>query len=388
RVDNISGKTSEILVFYSTSDINAYEAAIWLRENYEEQNIKVVAMEKPGTWFGIYSDKPIIAQTDRVVEWNVKAESVLDLSYEILNPLTMYRAYQSNGVITEENFIYHNMVWTRISYFAANTASITFRDSQDDHYTYALCDLSRTITIDNSSQPVKIVINYSNEQFSLIQTTSVMTNTYPLTTTWQFTALNEDLHNVKLSLNYNFEPSVTFNNTYIPSILNWENPWDNFSRSENGWAITSFSEAIFSGDKFVSVYSKANQTAFGIKFVDVPTYGNVGVLSDRKVDAIRFEYNIDQVSTGSPVSKTYQVLTFSQTSVPELTSLDEMNTLFEYESVEEMKVEYRDFVSIIQENNIGFVVYNKEQFNPSLLNSKVLQMIYANDKFIICKINL
>ena len=123
-----------------------------------------------------------------------------------------------------------------------------------------------------------------------------------------------------------------------------------------------------------------------IKFDDLPTSGNVGVLSSGKVDAFRFEYQIPQVKTGSTIEKTYRLLTLSQTSITELTNLAEMNTLFNYKSTEEMEVKCRDFVSIIRDNNIGFTVYDRQQFNPNILNSQWLQLVYSNDKFIICKI--
>ncbi len=387
RFDTLSGRISESVVFYSTSDSDSYQAAMWLRENYADQNVKVVVSEKPGTWFGIYAEKPVIAQTDHAVDWIVNAESVLDLSYELLQPVTMLRVYESAGNITEENYIYANMIWTPVSYFAADSARITFRDSQTNYYSYALSDLKQTTTTNIASYPLSISREYKGEEFTLIQKTSASNNSYPMTVRWQFTALNKELNNVVLSLNYNFEPSFVFNNTYVPRVLNWENPWENYSRSENGWAIASFSEADLSEDNCVSVYAEENQTAFGIKFDDLPTSGNVGVLSSGKVDAFRFEYQIPQVKAGSTIARTYRVLTFSQTSINELTNLAEMNTLFDYTTTEGMEVKYRDFASIIRDNKIGFVVYDRQQFNPNILNSQWLQLVYSNDKFIICKIN-
>ena len=188
-------------------------------------------------------------------------------------------------------------------------------------------------------------------------------------------------------LNYYFEPTFAFSNAYVPALLDWQNPWSNPTRSESGWAVTTFSAADLASDNFVSVYSEENQTAFSIKFDDLPATGNVGVLASEKVDAVRFEYQIQKVNAGSTIAKTYQVLTCSQSSIPELTNLSDMNTLFSYRTAEPLKVECRDFASIIRDNNIGFIVYDKMKFNPDVLNSKWLQLVYANDDYVICKIN-
>ncbi len=385
RFDTLSGKIQESVVFYSTSDSSAYEAAIWLRQNYGDKNSKVVASEKPGTWFGIYANKPVIAQTDHAVDWIIEAESVLDLSYELLQPLTMLRVYESSGRIAEEYYVYSNMIWTRISYFDANSARITYRDSQDNYYSFALSELKRTITIDKTNYPFSISTEYKNQDFTLVQKTSTLNTSYPMKTEWKFSSAY-DLNSVMLSLNYNFEPSFAFNNTYVPKVLNWQNPWENYSKSENGWAVASFTSAYLSEDNCVSVYAETNQTAFGIKFDDLPVSGNVGVLSSGKVDAIRFDYEISKINAGNTITKSYQVLAFSRTSIPELTDLSEMNKLFDHKTVEEIKVKCRDFVSIIQDNNIGFVVYDKQKFNPSLINSQWLRLVYSNDKFVICEI--
>ncbi len=387
RFDTLSGKISESVAFYSTSDSSAYQAAMWLRENYADQNTKIVTMEKPGTWFGIYADKTVIAQTDHAVDWIVNAEAVLDLSYELMHPLTMLRVYETAGSITEENYIYFNMVWTRISYFDADLATISFRDPQDTLHTYALSGLNRTTTIDKTGYPISISTKYTGEDFTLVQTTSVSNDSYPLTVTWQLKALSEDLSNVVLYLNYFFEPNFAFSNAYVPTMLDWQNPWDNPTRSENGWAVTTFSDMNLSSGNYVSAYAEKNQTAFSIKFDDTPTMGNVGVLSSQKIDAIRFEYQLQKVNAHETVTKTYQLLTFSQSSTPELTNLAAMNTLFDVKTTEPIKVKCRDFASIIQENRIDFVVYDKQKFNSDRLDSEWLQLVYANDNYVICKIN-
>ncbi len=88
RSDTVYGKILEAANYYSTTDIKAYDAGIWLRNNYPE-NATVVVTRAPGFWFQEFSDKSVIAQTDPVVGRNEIAEAVLSLSYELENPLTL-----------------------------------------------------------------------------------------------------------------------------------------------------------------------------------------------------------------------------------------------------------------------------------------------------------
>ncbi len=96
RSDVVYGKINEASVYYSTTDIKAYDAGVWLRANYPG-NSTVVVTEIPGFWFQEFSGKNVTAQTDHTVQRNELAESVLSLSYEIEQPQTLIRAYQALG---------------------------------------------------------------------------------------------------------------------------------------------------------------------------------------------------------------------------------------------------------------------------------------------------
>ena len=51
RSDIVYGKIMEASVFYSTTDLKAYDAGVWLRSNYPEFNGNVTVTEVPGFWF-------------------------------------------------------------------------------------------------------------------------------------------------------------------------------------------------------------------------------------------------------------------------------------------------------------------------------------------------
>ena len=114
RSDIVYGKINEASVYYSTTDVKALDAGVWLKANYPG-NSTVVATEIPGFWFQEFSGKNVIAQTDPTVQRNEIAESVLSLSYEIEQPQTLIRAYQANGDISDETYISIDQVWNRIS---------------------------------------------------------------------------------------------------------------------------------------------------------------------------------------------------------------------------------------------------------------------------------
>ncbi len=132
RSDTVYGKIMEASVYYSTTDIKAYDAGVWLRDNYPE-NATVVATEVPGFWFQEFSDKNVIAQTNPIIERNKIAESVLSLSYELEHPQTLIKAYEAKGDISDENYVSLNNVWNRISYSSASGNLLSFTQDGTDY---------------------------------------------------------------------------------------------------------------------------------------------------------------------------------------------------------------------------------------------------------------
>ena len=102
RSDVVYGKILQASVFYSTTDIKAYDAGIWLNQNYPG-DATVVDTQIPGSWFSILSGKNVIAQTSPTEGVNEIAQSVLSLSYEIQGSQTLVAAYQAKGDVTRRN---------------------------------------------------------------------------------------------------------------------------------------------------------------------------------------------------------------------------------------------------------------------------------------------
>jgi hypothetical protein len=112
----------------------------------------------------------------------------------------------------------------------------------------------------------------------------------------------------------------------------------------------------------------------------------MGVLSSRNIDAIRFQHHFSKVDVNQTVLVTYQILTFSKSSFPEMPQLSELKNLFDFKSASAFDVISRSYVDYIREKKIDFVVYDKNRFDSKLLSSKILQLVYSNDGYVICRI--
>ena len=137
-------------------------------------------------------------------------------------------------------------------------------------------------------------------------------------------------------------------------------------------------------DNYIGVYDETNQLGFALKFNDLPDWGNIGALGNRQIDAVRFQYSFGDVAANQTVARSYQELSLSKSSYPSLTR-DALQGLFDYKTAE-FPVKSRDFSYYITANNIGFIVYDKNELDTQMINSKLLQLIYSNDRYVIFKI--
>ena len=65
--------------------------------------------------------------------------------------------------------------------------------------------------------------------------------------------------------------------------------------------------------------------------------------------------------------------------------LSELKDLFDFKP-SAFNVETRSYADYIKEFNIEFLVYDKNRFDGKLLSSQILQIVYSNDEYLICKI--
>jgi len=384
RFGIVYGKIMEASVFYSTSDVKGYDAAIWLRDNYPEPTT-VVVTEVPGSWFGVYSGKSIFAETDPIVDRNVIAESVLELAYELEHPLTLVRTYESKGAISGENYVSINSVWKRVSYSSGAGDFLSYKINGEEHVS-ELHRLNREIIFEDQSYPKKMSIHYFNEELNLIQTIQFQNNSYPINVSWILSSNNVELTEVKLYVSTFFDLSFSFTKAYVPGVLFWENPWDKPSDSKNNeWAVTNFTRNNLT-ENLISIYDEKDKIVFAIKFDVLPEWGNLGALSSKQIDALRFQYEFNKVEINQTISRNFDIMSFSRNDYSEMQDLSELISLFDSKLVSEHDVLSRDYHTYIKDNNIEFIVYDKNQLDTKLVNSKLLTLVYSNDRYAIFKI--
>lgn len=385
RAAVVHGKIMEASVYYSTTDLKAYDAGVWLRNNFPGE-ATVVVTEVPGFWFQLFSGKAVIAQTSPTVERNVIAEAVLDLTYEVEHPLTLVRVYDmTKGDVSDESYVSINHVWYMVSYVAADGNFVTYTANGTEKKMW-LSDFNRETAFDNMSALKKIAIRYFNDEISITQTILIQNDRYPMNVTWAISPLKGDISDVTLYLSTFFDLRFSFEKAYVPGALNWENPWSRPTYIHgNDWAVVNFTRSTLT-DNYIGFYDEKNEVIFALSFNVLPDWGNVGVLASNQIDAVRLQYNFDMIRVNQTGSFTYQVLTFSENSYPGLLQLSELKNLFTATHTAPFEIRSRDYSNFIKEKNIQFIVYDRNQLDTKIIRCRSLEMIYSNDRYVIFKI--
>jgi hypothetical protein len=386
RSNAVYGKIMQFSDFYSTTDIKAYDAGVWLQQNYPG-DATVVGTQVPGFWFSIFSGKTMIAQTEAAEGTNEIAQSILSLSYSIQDSQTLLKAYEANGYVSYENYVSINQIWYRVSYCSTDGDFISFTQN-GTNYQFPLSALSSEVSFDEQSHPAKIELLYSNNYVDLTDTMLVQNDSYPINVSWAVTPLNNDISNVTLYLSTYFDLQFDFDKVQIPQLMDWVNPWDVSSKTTGGavgtqWAVVSFTNSTLTNN-YIGLYDDKNQIAYAFNFTDTPDWGNIGALTNRQIDAVRFQYQFNQVNIGQTVTRQYQVLTLSKNSFPTLQP-NELESLFNF-NPSQFTVSTSDFKDYIAENNVEFIVYDKNQLNTNMARCPFLELIYSNDRYDIFKI--
>ena len=239
----------------------------------------------------------------------------------------------------------------------------------------------------NKVTPAKVEFLYSNDYVELTQTMLVQNDSYPINVSWAVTPLNNDISNVTLYLSTYFNLQFDFDEAQIPQLMNWVNPWNVSSKTTDGtgteWAVVNFTSSDLK-DNYIGLYDDKNQIAFAFNFTDLPDWGNIGALANRQIDAVRFQYQFNEVNVNQTVTRQYQVLTLSKNSFPTLQP-NELESLFNFKP-SQFIVSTSDFKDYIAENNIEFIVYDKNQIDSNIVSCPFLELIYSNDRYDIFKI--
>jgi hypothetical protein len=203
---------------------------------------------------------------------------------------------------------------------------------------------------------------------------------------WGVTPINNNISNVTLYLSTYFNLQYDFDKAQISQLMNWVNPWDVPSKTTQGteWAVVSFTSSDLKNN-YIGLYDDQDQIAFAFNFTNLPDWGNIGALANREIDAVRFQYQFNEVNINQTVTSQYQVLTLSKNSFPTLQP-NELESLFNFKPGQ-FTVSTSDFKDYIAANNIKFIVYDKNQLGNDMTSvPPFLELIYSNDRYDIFKI--
>ena len=384
RSDVVYDKIMEAGTYYSTTDLKAMDAGLWLRENYPD-NTSVVVTKIPGFWFQEFSGKNVTAQTDETVQYMDVAEAVLTLAYELEHPQTMLKAYQAKGDTLDEYYVSMSKVWERTAFSSSSGDTFSYT-LNGIYHEIGINQFTKEIDFQDQADPKSITLVFSNDDVALTKTISVRNNTYPFNVSWTVTPLQGQITNASLYLTTHFDLQFKFDVADIPGLMDWVNPYDApelIKTTDETWAAASFTGANLK-DNYLGLYDDTNNVGYAFHFTDLPAWGNIGSLGNRQIDAVRLVYSFDSIAEGQTVERLYQTVTLSQTSYPTLTR-EKLQGLFS-QTVTEFSVKPRDFRNYIERDSIGFIVYDRNELDTQIINSKILQLIYSNDRYVIFKI--
>jgi hypothetical protein len=391
RADTVYGRIMEASVYYSTSDVKAFDAGVWLKANYPP-NSTVITTYVPGFWFQEFSGMFVIAQTDPTVQRNESVESVLSLSYEFDNiEHTMVRGYEAKGDILDETYVSIDQVWDRVS-FSSGSGDFLYYTISGVAHKASLSSLNRQVVFEDQDMPKKIIFSFFNDDFLITKTLALDDRSYAIKYEWAVTPLKSQMQNASLYLTTLFDLKYRFEKAQIPGHFDWVNPWDapaefkdtyNTTDVSKDWATVNFTASNMQHG-YIGLYDEKNNAGFALRFADLPNWGNIGALGNGQIDAVRFRYDFGDIGVNEAAMCSYQALTLSKNSYSPLEP-NSLLSVFDFQPFE-VTVNARDFTDDIRKYNVDFVVYDKNVLDTQMIHSKLLQLIYSNDRYVIFKI--
>ena len=381
----LSSRINGMIPYFATSDSQSLQVGQWLKNSYPDP-VSVVVTEAPGFWFSAFCEKDVIVEINPAVERNVISESILALSYEVETPLALLRAYEAKGDVTSEYYVSINDVWL-LGAFSSVAGDYVSYNINGQYKEVPLRQMSRYYLWDNNPAACNLTITYVNDDILVSQSQLINSSDYSTQVLWNITPANTPINNVTLYMSTFFYLHFNFNKAYLPGILNWENPWTKPTDSYNTeWAVTTFSKNQLTDD-YIAVYDEQNQVYYAMKFYNLPNWGNIGALDNKQIDAIRLTYTFEQISPHNPASFSYQTLFFSEERYPQTVQPSHIKEIFTTVPVDSFSVVSRDYLTLIEEYNVGFIVYDKNKLDPNIVRCNILELIYSNNRYVVFRVN-
>ncbi len=369
--------------YYQVTGIADYEAGMWLKQNFLS-NGTVVVSQKPGNWLRVISDRETIEQSQSSVYGNAIAETILNLFYETDNTRALTREYTSSRSGSGQAVyvpVYH--LWTKVLSIQDSYVFVTYLASDGKETSVSLSDTAKeTHLIQKSVEEAQLITKYSSPLFTLEKLVTVSNSSAMIDIEWKLTA-HQDLANVKLRVFNMLEPSLDFKEAFVPGVLNWQNPWDNYCYHNpvGDFVLTECPPLTLVGN-YTAVLDAKNGVMAIFEFPDNPDWLGLGALSSHFIDAVRVGYNLGDLGNNDSRKVSFSVLPYSfESEQVEAPAPSFLRLLLN--SKMNLTVQERDFLTYIKELNVKFLVIDNQHVSSDIESSPFLYRVYDNGKLVI-----
>jgi hypothetical protein len=369
--------------YYEVSGLSGAKTGEWLQRHSSPIGVVVVSA-KPGAWLHLITGHMTVEETDPLYGRNAVAEAVENLFFEVETNNTLTREYALNGPLSGQVFyssVYN--IWEKVFSISDNTVYIVYSDSIGNEKVLSLSEIPKEIYwTQKTAALVQMVSRYSYTLFSVEKQVSVNQTSQLINVKWSFTA-NADLLDAKMRIYSYMSPALDFQGALIPGLLQWQNPWDNPTRTDpqNNWAVVEYFPDSLKDD-FVALRDSKNGRLAVVKFDALPEWLNVGALKNRNIDAVRLGYEFDALAKNETrqVSLSFAVVSFE----PNHFELGTEEALKQFLNAKtHLIIQARDFLTYIGSFNIEFAVVSAQQLPVDAGWTRTRDLIYYDGKLAV-----
>ena len=365
--------------FYERGSIPSYNSGLWVKEHSDPEGI-VITTRSPGSWFYIFSDIRTIQETDPTSSRSAIAESILYSFYEIENSRTLTREFDPvSPSAGQAIYVSRFNLWTRVVSIPNEQVKFVYVSASGEWMEISLSEtVETTYWTQNSTDKTQLITEYSHELFTVEKTVTFSSSSSVIDINWN-TKAHQDLTSVKLIVCNLLDLSLDFKEALVPGILEWQNPWDNptYVDAQQRWVMVE-GENILT-EKHAAILDPTNGVMAAFQVDETPFWSSIGALDNRVIDAVRFRYELGDLSGQESSEVSYSVLVYSfELEEPQRWTLSELEQQFNAQS--NLMVHGRDFRTYIEEYNIQFVAIDTEQVVSNIKATPALDKIYDNGR--------
>jgi hypothetical protein len=369
--------------FYERASIASYNSGLWIKQHSGPEGT-IVTSRSPGTWFYLFSDHEVIQEIDPQYSRSSVAEALLYSFYEMDNTRTLNREYTSVSP-TAGQAIYASLynIWRKGISIPNKDVTINYTDPHGEWIPFSLSETDENIYWTNqTADEAQLVSEYTHELFTVEKVVTFTSNSSVINIDWKVQA-NKNFPKAKMVITNYLNPEFQFREALIPGLLEWQNPWDNPSviNTKDGWVLTEGYSYMLDND-IMAIRDTKNRILAVFNFSNTPDFFSLGALRDYKIDALRLQYELDDMEEGESRQFSFSVLVYAlESEEMEQETISEIKQLLETKT--ERKIQESDFYAFIEEYNIKFVVVDTQQVLSNIEATPDLDRIYDNSRAIV-----